>query len=133
MKKKIVMIVTIFFVIASCQKQAEKIQQKTKELPSENESDYHGHLKQTKEYSADVAIAWTNMQLELMRVPTVPIFPHQNRYIAYCGLALYESVVPGMPGYQSIASQLNGLPAMPQTQPGFVYYWPACANAALAY
>ena len=49
------------------------------------------------------------------------------------GLHLYESIVPGMPGYQSIASQLNGKLALPVIQQGKKYHWPASANAALAF
>jgi len=52
--------------------------------------------------------------------------------LAYCGIAAYESVVPGMPAYQSLTNQLNSFPAMPVTEPGKAYHWAACANAALA-
>src|SRR5688500_18498780 len=56
-----------------------------------------------------------------------------NRYFSYFGIALYESVVPGMPGYQSLYGQVNNMPAMPATQPGKAYHWPIAANAALAF
>ena len=136
MKKKLFYTVAVVFIIvlffSACQKEISQ-KQPSQEIAAEaNSNSEHGHLKQTKEYSSDVAIAWMNMQLELFRT-TAGLFPNQNRHIAYCGLALYESVVPGMPAYQSIASQLNGLPAMPATQPGLAYHWPTCANAALAY
>ena len=52
--------------------------------------------------------------------------------MAYCGVAVYEAVVPGMPDYQSLYGQLNEMPQMPQTEPGKTYHWPTCANAALA-
>ena len=48
------------------------------------------------------------------------------------GLALYESVVPGIPADKSIQSQLNEMPALPQVVCGETYFYPACANAALA-
>jgi hypothetical protein len=92
----------------------------------------HGHLKQTKEYSSDVAIKWMNMQIRLMSNTAGPNNTFSRPYV-YGGIALYEAVVPGMPAYQSIASQLNGLSGLPQTSPGYAYYWPASANAALAY
>ncbi len=52
--------------------------------------------------------------------------------MAYCGVALYEAVVPGMPAYQSLYGQLNEMPEMPKTESGKAYHWPTCANAALA-
>jgi hypothetical protein len=55
-----------------------------------------------------------------------------DRCQAYCGIALYESVVPGMPAYQSLYGQLTDFPAMPSTEPGKAYNWAVSANAALA-
>lgn len=86
-----------------------------------------------KEYPADLAIAWMKMQQRLF-VETPDLLPHvTTRACAYTGLAMYESIVPGMQGYQSIASQLSG----PLTMPGIMkkkqYYWPASANAAMAF
>ena len=73
------------------------------------------------------------MQLRLFRTNATPIggLPPQ-RYYAYSAIALYESVVPGMPAYQTLSGQLTDMPAMPQTLPGFAYHWPTCANATLA-
>ena len=93
----------------------------------------HGHLKQTKTYTSDVAIEWMNMQLRLMRTATgIPNVAFVRPY-AYSSIALYETVVPGMPAYQSLEGQLSGLSGLPQTNPGFAYHWPGAANAALAY
>ena len=94
----------------------------------------HGHLKQTKEYLSDVAAKWMAMQVrQMIAAPTAVANVAHSRHYVYSGIALYESVVPGMPGYQSIAPQLNGLNGLPQTSPGFAYHWAASANAALAY
>jgi hypothetical protein len=95
----------------------------------------HGHPQQTKTFSSEVAIRWMDMQVRQMRnypANTVGNVAFSRHY-AYSGIALYEAVVPGMPSYQSIASQLNGLTGMPQTLPGYAYHWAASANAALAY
>jgi hypothetical protein len=54
------------------------------------------------------------------------------RPYAYSGIALYEAVVHGMPAYQSLQGQLNGLTGLPQTDPGLAYHWPSTANSALA-
>lgn len=86
-----------------------------------------------KKYPADVAVAWINMQRKLL-VGTPGLLPHvTGRVYAYTGLTMYESIVPGMHGYQSIASQLNGGLALPGIEQGKKYYWPASANAALAF
>jgi len=74
-----------------------------------------------------------DMQLRLFRTKC-----HTNWWIAtpallaYSAIALYESVSPGMPAYQSLSGQLTDMPAMPETLPGFAYHWPTNANAALA-
>lgn len=86
-------------------------------------------LPHTKQYSADVATAWFNELTEITR--TKPYFVGQaNRIFAYSGIALYESVVPGMPSYQSIYKHLTG--NIIESEKKKDYYWPACANAAIA-
>lgn len=42
--------------------------------------------------------------------------PVAARVDAYSGITLYEAVLPGMPGFQSLAGQLNEMPAMPPVQ-----------------
>jgi hypothetical protein len=37
-----------------------------------------------------------------------------------------------MPAHRTLYGQLTDMPEMPATQAGLAYYWPACANAALA-
>ncbi len=92
-------------------------------------------VEQTKTFSSEVAQKWQDLQLRILRLPTGPnpFGLNGNRYFAYCGIALYEAVVPGMPAYQSLYGQLTDMPAMPLTEPGKAYHWPACANAALAF
>lgn len=117
-----VIIITMLFFIA-CEKKS-----------GEEEPPGKGHSKQTKTYSADVAIKWLNMELNMFRLP-LPAgtsAPSADRALAYAGIALYESVVPGMPAHRSLGGQLNQFPEMPSTQPGKEYHWAASANAALA-
>lgn len=81
--------------------------------------------------SSEVVTSWLTMQLKLAQaIPGSP--PVLARRWAYTGIALWESLQPGLPGYQSIAPQLNGLPALPQPGKSLNYYYPASANAALA-
>ena len=124
--KRIALVTCTILIFSSCKKE------QTAGADSENA---HGHLKQTNTFSAEVAQKWQDLQLRLLRTPTAvnPFGRHGHRYFAYCGIALYESVVPGMPSYQTLHGQLTSMPAMPATEPGKAYHWPTCANAALAY
>ena len=121
------------FIFSACQKEVNQKQPQQEIATVANPNSEHGHLKQTNTYSSEVVIKWMDMQLELLRTTLPAAGQGSSRHIAYSGIALYESVVAGMPAYQSIAGQLNGSTDMPVTSPGFAYHWPACANAALAF
>ena len=130
----LLLVASLFIAVISCQKEAkEKFRNEEIATPANNNNG-NGHLQQTKTFPADVVMRWLNMQLDMLRVPLAPGTGSQaaDRALAYCGIAAYESVVPGMPAYQSLANQLNGFPEMPSTEPGKAYHWAACANAALA-
>jgi hypothetical protein len=120
-------------ILASCKKEVEK-NSPIQQSPTTSSKE-HGHLNQTKEYAATVAQKWQNLQNRFLRTPTTanPFGRNGHRWFAYCGIALYESVVPGMPAYQSLDDQLTDMPDMPTTEPGKAYHWPTVANAALAY
>lgn len=127
-------ITAILLIQTSCKKDLRNGSEKPEDLPLPGTT-ISGHLKQTKTFSSEVATRWLNMQLDLLRVPMAQGVGSQaaDRCLAYCGIALYESVVAGMPAYQSLYGQLNQFPEMPATQPGLSYHWAAAANAALAY
>lgn len=132
--KRIAVVAIMSFLYSSCQKEIDKQPIANEEFPTAaNQS--QGHLQQTKTFSATVAQKWQDLQNRMLRTPTTanPFGRHGHRWFAYCGVALYESVVPGMPAYQSLDDQLTDMPDMPGTEPGKAYHWPASANAALAY
>jgi hypothetical protein len=135
MKSKFMQLATAtclcLFLIA-CQKDLSRTDS-SQELQLARNNEVNGHLKQTKTFSSDVAIKWMDMQVKQMRAYAGVGNVAYSRYYAYSGITLYEAVVPGMPAYQSIAPQLNGLSGLPQTIPGAGYHWAASANAALAY
>jgi len=119
-------------LIFSCKKETDQKQQQ--EIASKsNPNSGHGHLLQTKTYSSDVVMNWIDLYKRILRT-TTRLGPGVliAREFGYTGIALYESVMPGMPAYQSLSSQLNQMPQMPSTEPGMAYHWPSCANAALA-
>ena len=121
-------------VFISCRKEAQTKQQPTEEITTAANKSGHGHLQQTKTFSSDVVISWINLQMQMNKLPLPAGTAGQGneRCQAYCGIALYESVVPGMPAYQSLFGQLTDFPEMPSTEPGKAYHWAASANAALA-
>lgn len=84
------------------------------------------------QFSGNVATEW--FSLALLITQQTPGFspPVASRALAYLGLTLYESVVPGMPQYQSLAGQLNELSSLPWAQPDEPLHWPTVANAAMA-
>ena len=121
------------FIFLSCKKDLRPSltsNMLSNELNGKN--DINGHLKQAKTFSSDVVKQWLETQLSLLYSPQTSYGVNPGRYMAYSGIALYEATVPGMPVYQSLSGQLNGMPAMPETEPGKAYHWPTCANAALA-
>jgi hypothetical protein len=139
MKQKTIFVMAIFaitiFFFTSCQKDINRPNQQQDEIATAtNSNKEHGHLKQTKIYSSDVVVSWINLQLQMNKAPLPAGTAGQanDRCMAYCGIALYESVVPGMPAYQTLYGQLTDFPAMPATEPGKAYHWAASANAALA-
>ena len=52
--------------------------------------------------------------------------------MAYSGLAFYESVVNGMPDYQSLTGILNEFKTVPKPESNKNYHWVLAANAAQA-
>ena len=135
-RNRILLVCISIFIFSACQKQVDKPATQEEIASAANQNKEQGHLKQTKEYSSEVATKWLDLQLRILRIPAggANVFGlNSSRYFAYCGIALYESVVPGMPAYQSLSDQLTAMPDMPNTSPGTAYHWPTCANAALAY
>ena len=120
-------------IIISCQKDVQpKQEQQSGEIATAANKSGHGHLKQTKEYSSDVLFRWINFQLTIYRATGVA-GPTAARLLGFTGLGVYESVVPGMPAYQSLSGQIRDLSDLPKTQPGYAYHWDESLNAALAY
>lgn len=83
------------------------------------------------DYDPGVPLAYYNLSLRFSKRTAGFTPPVQARAFGYMGLALYESVVGGMPDNQSVATQLNGVAPLPQAN-GIPYNWALVANAALA-
>jgi len=83
-------------------------------------------------YSSAVAYEWFYLVSQLLQQTPGNSPPVAARTLGYLGLTLYESVVPGMPGHQSLAGQLNELSSLPWAQPDEPLHWPTVANASMA-
>lgn len=83
-------------------------------------------------FSSGVVYDWYFLALQLIQQTPGFSPPVASRALGYMGLTLYEAVVPGMPGYQSLAGQLNELSSLPWAQPDEPLHWPTVANASLA-
>src|SRR5258706_16191124 len=86
----------------------------------------------TRTYSSDVAQKWMKMQMQIMKTTSGISNLAFVRPFAYSGIAMYESVLPGMPSYQTLVGQLTDLPAMPAVTSSLTYNWGSSANASMA-
>jgi hypothetical protein len=86
-------------------------------------------LPHTKQYPADVATTWFTLLTDIAKSKPYVASP-TLRIFAYSGMALYESVLPGMPSHQSMYKFFTGNTIEFDNKKD--YYWPACANAAIA-
>lgn len=64
------------------------------------------------DYGPELALKWYELELKLIRREPGFTPPIAARLIGYTGIVFYESLVAGMPEYQSLSKPLN-MPAMP--------------------
>jgi hypothetical protein len=83
------------------------------------------------DFDAGVPLAYYQLSLDFSKSTAGFTPPVQARAFGYMGLALYESVIGGMPDNRSVAGQLHGVGALPQAN-GIPYNWALVANAAMA-
>jgi hypothetical protein len=85
-------------------------------------------------YDENANVPHKYYELSLKFIKETPGFtpPVASRALGYTGLCLYESVVNGMPNYQSLVGDLPGFNAMPQVE-NATYSWSVVANNALAF
>lgn len=86
------------------------------------------------EYNGEFTREWFKLECTIVK-ETPGFFPPQaSRAFGYTGVALYESIVQGWPGAQSLAGQVNGLNSsmLPIANTAeYEYNWALAANAAL--
>lgn len=79
-----------------------------------------------------LAASWADLTTYITRTTPANSPTFASRCFGYIGLTMYESVVNGYPGNRSVASQLNGLRALPVPEKGFEYNWQLALNAGQA-
>lgn len=89
-----------------------------------------GKSTATSSYSADLAVEWFSLLYDVVKSQGINP-PMAARTYGYAGIALYESLVPGMPDHRSLAGQINALDSLPEPTSGQSHHWPTAANAAL--
>ena len=83
-------------------------------------------------YTAEVALKWNTVLLNLERFTPGYRPPVSARNIAYINLAAYESIQPGMEDlYHSFDGYFPGLD-VPEPTAGVSYHWPSVLNATYA-
>jgi membrane-associated phospholipid phosphatase len=86
----------------------------------------------TSEFDSKVFLKWNDLFLELDRYAKGYRPGPAPRALGYLGLAAYQSVVAGMPEYNSMENYLPGLD-VPEADPEDDYHWPACVNESYAF
>jgi len=126
LKPVIALIISGFYILASCQKPVHT-PQLTEELQMSSASSKALHK------DADVAFDWYKLQLRIFLYSSPQISPLVvGRNLGYVGIGLYESVRHGINGSVSFSEHLYQMPAMPGKENNNGYAWDISANAALA-
>ncbi|HET9747486.1 MAG TPA: hypothetical protein VFP97_17340 [Chitinophagaceae bacterium] len=126
----LILLIQLATFLGGCQKEPSFAKEKRlEEFATQSVNSKANTLPHTKQYTSDVATEWFNLLTEFTRTKPYTVAP-AVRILTYAGITLYESVVPGMPSYQSIYKHLTGNTIEADNKKE--YYWPACANAAIA-
>lgn len=87
----------------------------------------------TKTHSSDFLLKWIEQHLSMIKSTSGYTPPVSSRTMGYTYMALYESVVPGMPDYKSLNGEFNISANYPTISSNEEYHWPACATASVAF
>lgn len=90
-------------------------------------------FKTADEYSNEVALEWHYLYETISRYAPGYRPPAAARFLAYSGLAAYEAIVDGIPGYQSVMNVVATDVEVPEIDPDLEYHWPTVVNEVYAY
>ncbi|MBO9571311.1 MAG: vanadium-dependent haloperoxidase [Chitinophagaceae bacterium] len=80
----------------------------------------------------EVPAIWAGLNLDIAKNTPANSPTFASRGFGYAGVTMYESVVHGSARHHSLNGQLNGMPALPQPEPGKPYKWILALNAGQA-
>lgn len=87
------------------------------------------YYESLKNFKSDIGLSYYTHYVNVIKKSDGYRPPISARALSYLGLAVYESVVPGMEKHQSIASKINGL-NLPKINSDKTYHWGIVANTA---
>lgn len=109
----------VFLVLISCNSET-----------SDNQSD--SPFKKVSEYDYKVVHDWNEVFLQIEKNAAGYRPGPAPRAVAYLGLSAYESVLPGMPSFNSFEGYWTGF-SVPDIQSDKEYCWPLVVSASYAY
>jgi membrane-associated phospholipid phosphatase len=93
--------------------------------------DKEDNARQVSYFSAEIALKWNQMYLEIERYANGYRPGPAPRSLAYLGLSAYEATVSGMNGYKSLRHLYTGL-NIPPVEKGKTYHWPLVVHYSYA-
>jgi membrane-associated phospholipid phosphatase len=91
------------------------------------EDDQVSEGKLVANFDAEAALEWNKLFLEIERYAVGYRPGPAPRALGHMGLAAYEACVTGMPDYNSLENQFNGL-NIPNIESGKEYHWPSVVH-----
>lgn len=79
-----------------------------------------------------IATTWIDLILKVDKTTTGWNGVDLSRALGYTGIAMYQSLLPSMPGHSSLVGQLNELTSLPEPNTSLTYSWPVACNTAIA-
>ena len=110
---KLSLIITLLIAFTQCQK------------------DEFGNSKKTDSFNPSLATDYMDLLREITKAHPGFSPPVASRAFGYAGITLYESLVNGMPEYESLVGKVNGLIELPQPEADQSYHWGEVANSAM--
>ncbi|MEP6647889.1 MAG: hypothetical protein ABJC12_12440, partial [Saprospiraceae bacterium] len=90
---------------------------------------YNSKSKPATELSSKLALAWVDQLLDQVRAQRVGP-PPTSRALAYLSIAMYQSIVAGIPDGHSLEGQLKGFNNLPKPDADKEYDWNTVLNNA---
>lgn len=87
---------------------------------------------QKKKQNAQIATEWAKLTLQILKTTPGGSPTFNSRFLGYCGLTMYESVVKGSSDFHSLVGKVNGLDALTIPNPDVKVNWDLSLNAGQA-